>query len=430
MRAKHLWPCVAICAFVVANRAVAQSSVRWAPNLDIAKKVAAQSNRLILVHFWTEACGPCMRMEREVFSRPDVAAAIEANFVPVRVNVQPYPPLAREYGVDRWPTDIILSPDGRVIERRTGGLDAVQYVGVLNQIAAASRAPSPQQGYARAIQEQGYESPYRRQGGAAPQQPAAPPGPYGGNRPEMQQRMVNQLPTTAPAVQPRPQSWQAETARWNPAASATANSYGAMPSPAQPSAPADPMLAAGVAANPMGQSSAGQAGLGDEAARGRLGVAAQSPPATEPRPSNPPLALEGYCSVALAEKERWIKGDPRYGVIHRGRTYLFSGQDEAKRFFTDPDRYAPVLSGNDVVLAVEENRQTPGKREFGAWYEGRVYLFSTDASLGKFGVDPGRYASAAAQGTSASARRAPGGMDSSPSDPNPGYSSYGSAVRY
>jgi len=143
------------------------------------------------------------------------------------------------------------------------------------------------------------------------------------------------------------------------------------------------------------------------------------------------LALDGYCSVTLTEKERWVKGDPRYGVIHRGRTYLFSGAEEAKRFFADPDRFAPVYSGNDVVVAVEENRQVPGKREYGAWYEGRVYLFSNDTSLGKFGLDPSRYASAAAQGPSASARRSPGHQEPPPVNPTSGYTwPYGPPARY
>ncbi len=120
--------------------------------------------------------------------------------------------------------------------------------------------------------------------------------------------------------------------------------------------------------------------------------------------SPPPLALDGYCPVTLLEQERWVCGDPRYGVIHRGRTYLFVGSDEARRFFSDPDRYAPVLSGIDVVVAVEENRQVPGKREHGAWYEGRMYLFSSEESFRKFDQEPSRYAAAASQVAQAAPR--------------------------
>jgi YHS domain-containing protein len=98
---------------------------------------------------------------------------------------------------------------------------------------------------------------------------------------------------------------------------------------------------------------------------------------------------------------------------------LFAGPEEAKRFFADPDRYAPVLSGIDVVVAVEENRQVPGRREYGAWYEGRMYLFSNEASFRKFDRDPGRYSAAAAQVAQASSRRPTGRWESSPFDRHP-----------
>ena len=68
---------------------------------------------------------------------------------------------------------------------------------------------------------------------------------------------------------------------------------------------------------------------------------------------NPPLGLDGFCPVSLSEKQQWVSGDSRWGVIHRGRTYLFAGPEEQRRFFADPDRYAPVAVGQ---------RHRPGHR--------------------------------------------------------------------
>jgi len=147
-------------------------------------------------------------------------------------------------------------------------------------------------------------------------------------------------------------------------------------------------------------------------------------------PKAPPLALDGYCPVSLSEKEQWAKGDPRYGVIHRGRTYLFVGPEEAKRFFADPDRYAPVLSGMDVVIAVEEKRQVPGRREYGAWYEGRVFLFAGEASYRKFDREPARYAAAAVQGNTITARRPAAPGNHPPHNPDPAYPQYPPPARY
>lgn len=108
--------------------------------------------------------------------------------------------------------------------------------------------------------------------------------------------------------------------------------------------------------------------------------------------ADPPFGLDGYCPVQLVENDRWQKGNKDWGVIHRGRVYLFVGQEEQRRFLTDPDRYAPVSSGNDVVLAAEVGHAVPGFREFGAKFDGHVYLFASEGTLKKFESNPPYYA--------------------------------------
>jgi YHS domain-containing protein/thiol-disulfide isomerase/thioredoxin len=110
-------------------------------------------------------------------------------------------------------------------------------------------------------------------------------------------------------------------------------------------------------------------------------------------PGSPPLGLDGFCPVTLCEKrDCWVAGDIRWGAIHRGHTYLFAGEAEQKAFLADPDRYAPVLDGNDPVLALERSRAVPGARDHGVFYEGRVYLFASEDTLEVFRKDPDRYA--------------------------------------
>jgi protein disulfide-isomerase len=97
-------------------------------------------------------------------------------------------------------------------------------------------------------------------------------------------------------------------------------------------------------------------------------------------------------------------GDRRYGIIHRGRTYLFSGPDERDRFFADPDRYAPVLSGSDVVRLVDFGQSVPGYREHGVFFGAKVYLFADEASLQRFSQNANHYANQALQATQADAQ--------------------------
>jgi protein disulfide-isomerase len=104
------------------------------------------------------------------------------------------------------------------------------------------------------------------------------------------------------------------------------------------------------------------------------------------------MGLDGYCPVSLVRDNRWTKGDPRYGVIHRGRTYLFAGPDEKEIFFADPDEYSPVLAGIDAVELTASGATVVGERAHGVVYRKRVYLFSSEANLQQFWEEPERYA--------------------------------------
>ena len=69
----------------------ADSAVRWHNDIDKALALAAQSNRLVLVHFWKPSCGPCVKLDAQVFSEPQFAAVLEADYVPVKINTDQLP---------------------------------------------------------------------------------------------------------------------------------------------------------------------------------------------------------------------------------------------------------------------------------------------------------------------------------------------------
>ena len=106
-------------------------------------------------------------------------------------------------------------------------------------------------------------------------------------------------------------------------------------------------------------------------------------------------ALDGYCPVELQERQAWVLGDKRWGVQHLGKLYLFAGPDQWQRFFANPEKYAPVLSGMDIVAAVDGKQFVAGDRRFGGYFESRLYLFSSEENLQRFDREPNRYATAA-----------------------------------
>ena len=113
-------------------------------------------------------------------------------------------------------------------------------------------------------------------------------------------------------------------------------------------------------------------------------------PAVEQVRSMPP-ALEGFCPVELGENERWQPGNPRWSAVYQGRTYLFSGATQRQRFLAAPHRYAPAYSAHDPVLVVDGNRRVPGHTDYCVIYDGRLYMFSSSATLARFKENPQRY---------------------------------------
>jgi YHS domain-containing protein/thiol-disulfide isomerase/thioredoxin len=168
-----------------------------------------------------------------------------------------------------------------------------------------------------------------------------------------------------------------------PSGSSTANPY-------QPSQPqAGQPQAGSYQSNPYQASSPQQAG----AAYGAPANGAAQSPAIAVAP--PPLAMDGFCPVTLCERQEWIKGDRRYGAIHRGRTYTFTTQQAQAEFLQNPDRYSPVLSGCDVVRFIDGGEFVDGLRKYGIFVGEHVFLFADEGSLDAFEKNPRHYAQAA-----------------------------------
>jgi YHS domain-containing protein len=102
-------------------------------------------------------------------------------------------------------------------------------------------------------------------------------------------------------------------------------------------------------------------------------------------------AMGGYCPVQLRENDRWVAGKPDLRTSYQGLVYLFASDAALRRFEAEPEKYAPVRGGDDVVLAAEENRTAPGSVNHSAVWRGRLYLFANSKTLATFQEDPDRY---------------------------------------
>lgn len=112
---------------------------------------------------------------------------------------------------------------------------------------------------------------------------------------------------------------------------------------------------------------------------------------------NPPIGIEGFCPVTLAKTEKWIKGNTKWGAVHRGRTYLFKSEADQKEYLQNPDLFSPMLSGFDAVKFKEQGLYVPGKRQLGIFYGKQMYFFADEDALKRFWSAPERFAPTARQ---------------------------------
>lgn len=112
---------------------------------------------------------------------------------------------------------------------------------------------------------------------------------------------------------------------------------------------------------------------------------------------NCPLALEGYCAVSLHSDGSWIVGNRNFGVVHRGRLFLFATSENQAKFLGNPDVYSPALVGSDAVVFAIEGVLRDGNRDNTVNYQGRIFLFADSTTKANFERSPQAFAEFAAR---------------------------------
>ena len=96
--------------------------IAWEHSLQSALNSAANGNRMVVVDVYTDWCGWCKRMDRDIYSDPQVAAlGREAVFLKLNAEDQSEGQrFAREHGVRGFPTTIILDSRGNALQKEAG----------------------------------------------------------------------------------------------------------------------------------------------------------------------------------------------------------------------------------------------------------------------------------------------------------------------
>ncbi len=128
------------------------------------------------------------------------------------------------------------------------------------------------------------------------------------------------------------------------------------------------------------------------------GTARVSEPSREPVREEKPAAegklligLDRYSPVALAKSRQWRKGKTDFALVYQVVVYLLCDAEEYREFQTEPIKYAPRLLGCDPVILWNSDRAIPGSTQFGAYFDGELFLFSSPENRDRFKSSPTLY---------------------------------------
>ncbi len=94
----------------------------YSDTYDNFLREAKKQKKPALIDFWASWCAPCLKMDKETFSNPNFAAYLNENFMVYKVNIDSFDgmEIADHFGVDAFPSMILLDSKGKVINRYKG----------------------------------------------------------------------------------------------------------------------------------------------------------------------------------------------------------------------------------------------------------------------------------------------------------------------
>ena len=93
-----------------------------------ALELAAEQDKLLFIDFYTVWCGPCKQLDKYVFQNDSLRRLLGQQVVLLKYDAERDTTflLSKNYLVSRYPTWLLLTPEGRVLTRKAGfaGSDA------------------------------------------------------------------------------------------------------------------------------------------------------------------------------------------------------------------------------------------------------------------------------------------------------------------
>jgi thioredoxin-related protein len=133
-----LWTALAAILFCFSGTANAQK-IAWAKSYSAALQEAKKTNRPVMIDFYTDWCGWCKRLDKDVYTNEQVVK-LARDFVSVKINAEREGiSEAQKYGIQSFPTILFVNAQGNVVGTIKGYLPAGKFAAEMQETLTIHR---------------------------------------------------------------------------------------------------------------------------------------------------------------------------------------------------------------------------------------------------------------------------------------------------
>jgi len=117
-QSRALWIVILVFFVLVTTVFLTQrrDTINWVEDYEAGIELARQQNKPVLLCFFKQGTRFSSDMWQDVYSKPDVIEYVEANFVPILIDVDKQPEIAKRYNITYYPTHYVEYPKTNQID--------------------------------------------------------------------------------------------------------------------------------------------------------------------------------------------------------------------------------------------------------------------------------------------------------------------------
>ena len=123
------------------QRADAAQAITWTTDLKKALADAKAQNKYVFVDVYTDWCGWCKKLDRDVFTDADMVSYLGEKYICVKMDAEgskENEKVAEDARVTGYPAGLVFKGDGKLIGKLGGYMEAAQYKASLEEVLARS----------------------------------------------------------------------------------------------------------------------------------------------------------------------------------------------------------------------------------------------------------------------------------------------------